>query len=51
MNETLIDVGAFDRGTDPILQFFSLEQARGLVQFRGDASLRERIEELAAKVQ
>lgn len=44
-----IDTAAFDRGTDPILQFFTLDQARGIVQYRGDAALQKRIEELAAK--
>lgn len=44
-----IDTDAFDRGTDPILQFFTVDQARGIVQYRGDAALQKRIEELAAK--
>ena len=44
-----IDTDAFDRGTDPILQFFTVDQARGIVQYRGDAALETRIEELAAK--
>jgi hypothetical protein len=44
-----IDLMAFDRGTDPILEFFSVDQARALVAYRGDDSLRARIEELAAK--
>jgi hypothetical protein len=46
---TSIDTDAFDRGTDPILQFFTVDQARGIVQYRGDAALQTRIEELAAK--
>ena len=49
MNPPLIDADAFDRGTDPILRFFTMDQARGLVAFRGDPSLQARIEELAAK--
>ena len=44
-----IDADAFDRGTDPILQFFTVEQARGIVQYRGDSEMQQRIEELAAK--
>ena len=40
---------AFDRGTDPILGLFSVEQARRLVDYRGDESLQRRIEELAQK--
>ena len=44
-----IDATAFDRGTDPILQFFTVDQARGIVQYRGDAALQKRIEEFAAK--
>jgi hypothetical protein len=46
---TTVDLTAFDRGTDPILDFFSVDQARALVAYRGDDSLRARIEELAAK--
>lgn len=46
---TSIDSDAFERGTDPILQFFTVDQARGLVQYRGDAEMHNRIEELAAK--
>ena len=46
---TPIDTDAFDRGTDQILQFFTVDQARGIVQYRGDAGLQKRIEELAAK--
>jgi hypothetical protein len=44
-----IDTDAFDRGTDPILQFFTVDQAKGIVQYRGDAALQKRIEELSAK--
>jgi hypothetical protein len=43
------DTVAFDRGTDPILEFFNPEQARALVAYRGDEELRARIEELAGK--
>lgn len=45
---TTIDATAFNRGTDPILQFFTVDQARGIVLFRGDDGLRQRIEDLAA---
>ena len=34
-----IDSTAFDRGTDPILQFLTIPQARGITQYRGDAEL------------
>ncbi len=44
-----MDITAFDRGTDAILQFFTVEQARALVAYRGDEAIRERIEELAEK--
>ncbi len=40
---------AFDRGADPILGLFSVEQARKLVEYRGDKALQRRIEELAGK--
>ena len=43
------DTLAFDRGTDPILRFLTVEQARALVAYRGDGALRQRIEELASK--
>ena len=46
---TTYDMAAFERGTDPILQFFTLEQAQALVAYRGDELLQERIEELARK--
>ncbi len=44
---TTINATAFDRGIDPILQFFTMDQARDIVQYRGDAELQRRIEELA----
>ena len=46
---TTVDTTAFDKGTDQILEFFTVDQARAIVNFRGDAQLRARIEELAAK--
>ena len=46
MNSTLNST-AFNRGVEPILQFFTVDQARGIVQYRGDSQLKERIEELA----
>ena len=46
---TAFDTAAFERGTDPILQFFTVEQAREIVNYKGDAKLRRRIEELAGK--
>lgn len=44
-----IDTDAFERGTDGILRFFTVDQARELIAFRGDESLRNRIDELARK--
>jgi hypothetical protein len=43
------DAAAFERGTDPILRFFTVEQAREIVNYKGDAKLRRRIDELACK--
>jgi len=43
-----IDAKAFNRGTDQILQFLTEDQARRIVEYRGDAILQQRIEELAA---
>jgi hypothetical protein len=44
---TLCDASAFDRGIDPILGFFTHDQAEALVAFRGDDKIRARVEELA----
>ena len=44
---TIINATAFNRGIDPILQFFTVDQARDIVQHRGDSELQRRIEELA----
>jgi hypothetical protein len=44
-----IDMSAFDRATEPLVRVFSLEQARQIVEYRGDEALQSRIEELAAK--
>lgn len=49
MASTAFDTEAFDRATDGLLTLFSKEQARRIVEFRGDQRLRERIEELAHK--
>ncbi len=46
---TAFDSVAFDRATDAIIEFFTPEQAKALVAYRGDNALRDRIEELAAK--
>lgn len=46
---TTFDALAFDRGTDPILRFLTVEQARDLVAFRGDDALRQRIDDLARR--
>jgi hypothetical protein len=44
-----IDNTAFERATDPILQFFTPEQARALAAYRGDPQLAKEIEQLASK--
>jgi hypothetical protein len=49
MSVPTIDNAAFERATDPILQFFTTEQARALAAWRGDARLAGEIEELARK--
>jgi len=49
MMSTAFETTAFDRGTDPILQFFTAEQARRLVDYRADQSLQQRIEQLAQR--
>ena len=41
------DTDAFDRGTDTVFQFFTIDQAQRLVEYRGDPTLQSRIEELA----
>jgi len=46
---TGFDTAAFERATDGILGFFSVEQARALAEYRGDAAIQTRIEELACK--
>jgi uncharacterized protein YnzC (UPF0291/DUF896 family) len=43
------DTAAFDRGTSPVIQMLTPDQARQLLEYRGDEQLRQRIEELAAK--
>jgi hypothetical protein len=43
------DASAFDRGAAPVLRIFSVEQAREVAKYEADASLRQRIDELAAK--
>ena len=47
--ENSADAVAFDRATDGLLSFFTPEQARALIAYRGEACLRGRIEELADK--
>ena len=37
------DTNAFDRGTDFLLQFFTVQQAESLIAYQGDESLRARI--------
>ncbi len=43
------DTAAFDRETDAVMQFFTAEQARALVAYRGDEAIQARIEDLASK--
>lgn len=49
MTSPPIDNAAFERATDPILQFFTPEQARALAAYRGDPGLADDIERLARK--
>ena len=44
-----IDISAFDRGTEPILDILTPDQARRIVDWPGDEALTGRIEELAGK--
>ena len=46
---TAFDMAAFERGTDALLQFFTVEHARALVAYRGDEAIRARMEELAQR--
>jgi hypothetical protein len=43
------DTAAFERGTDPLLDILSEEQAKALVAYSGDGVLRAKIDELASK--
>jgi hypothetical protein len=43
------DIAAFERGTDTILRFFTVEQAQSLATYQGDEAIQRRIEQLAAK--
>jgi len=49
MATTFDSAAAFDRATDGILQFLTVDQAAALVAYRGDKAIRARIEELASK--
>jgi hypothetical protein len=49
MAATTFDTAAFDRATDGLLQFFTKPQAEALAQYRGDPTLRSRIEILAER--
>jgi hypothetical protein len=49
MMENPADAVAFDRATDGLLGFFTPEQARALIAYRGEVWLQGRIEELAGK--
>jgi hypothetical protein len=43
------DVAAFERGTDPILDILTVEQAKTLAAYSADEDLRARIDELATR--
>jgi hypothetical protein len=43
------DTDAFNRGTDPVLNMITPEQAEQIAKYRGDDVLRLRIDELAEK--
>ena len=43
-----LDTAAFERGTDPLLDILSVEQASALVAYRGDEGLRAKIDEPAS---
>jgi hypothetical protein len=45
----LPDADAFDRATAPLLRILNRDQAMQIVDFHGDESLQQRIEELAEK--
>ena len=44
-----VDTAAFDRATEPVLRILSREQALKIIDFHGDETLQQRIEELARK--
>ena len=44
-----IDAAAFDRATEPVLRILNCDQARQIIDFRGDENLQLRIEALAEK--
>lgn len=46
---TTPETAAFDRGVRPILQMVLLDKADRVLNFRADARLQDRIEELAGK--
>jgi hypothetical protein len=46
---SVFDTAAFERGTDPLLDLLTEEQAKALVAYSGDEALRARIDELASK--
>ncbi|MBA3315372.1 MAG: hypothetical protein M3552_07900 [Planctomycetota bacterium] len=46
---TTIGSTAFDRGVEPVREVMTPELARGLLAFRPDASVQDRIEELGRK--
>ncbi len=49
MDITLTSNAAFDRAIAPVLNVLSRDQAARIVEFHADATLQNRIEELASK--
>ena len=47
--DTAIDLAAFDRGIDPVLDLLTQEQAKRIAGWRADESLHARVSELSAK--
>jgi len=47
--DLVFDTAAFERGTDPLLDILSEEQATALVAYGGDEVLHAKIDELADK--
>jgi hypothetical protein len=44
-----VEIAAFERGTDPLLDLLTVEQAKTLAAYGGDETLRAKIDELAGR--